>query len=92
VTADNPGGAVEVVLAQAGAKIECTVTWLDEEATDHDLESRTLHQAKREVKAWLARDGFVPVDRWSPAGTDGHQIVRHFQRPSANDRLIPLAR
>jgi hypothetical protein len=92
VTTDNPDEAIEVVLGQVGAKIECKVTWLDEEARNYDLESTSLHRAKREVKAWLARDGWVPVDRWSPAGPDGHQIERHFHRPSANDRLTPLTR
>ncbi len=81
-----------MLLRQADGKIECEVTWLDEEATGHDLESRSLHHAKREVKAWLARDGWVPVDRWSRAGTDGNQIMRHFQQRPANDRLFPLVR
>jgi hypothetical protein len=44
------------------------------------------------MKASLARDGYVPVDRWSPAGADGHRIMRHFARPPANDRLLPLER
>jgi hypothetical protein len=92
VSAENPEGAIEVVLRQVGAKIECKVTWLDEEATDYDLRSVSLHRAKHEIKAWLARDGYVPVDRWSPAGADGHQITRHFRQPPANDRLLPLTR
>ncbi len=91
MTTDNPAEAIEVMLRQAGAKIECTVTWLDEDTSDHDLESRSFHHAKREVRAWLARDGWVPVDRWSSAGTDG-RIVRHFRRPPVNDRLFPLVR
>jgi hypothetical protein len=92
MTSDETGGVIEVVLRQAGAKIECRVTWPDEDATDYDLRSVSLHRAKHEIKAWLARDGFVPVDRWSTAGTDGHQIMRHFRRPPANDRLAPLVR
>jgi hypothetical protein len=87
VTTDSPEGAVEVVLRQAGTKIECTVTWPDEQASGHDLEGHSLHHAKREIKAWLERDGFVPVDRWRPVGTDGNQIVRHFLRPLAKDRF-----
>jgi len=92
MTADETDEVIEVVLRQASAKIECRVTWPDEQATDYDLRSVSLHRAKHEIKAWLARDGFVPVDRWSAAGTDGHQITRHFKRPPANDRLAPLAR
>jgi hypothetical protein len=92
VTTDDLAEAIEVVLCQAGAKIECKVTWLDGAATDYDLESRSFHHAEREIRDWLARDGRVPVDRWSSAGSDGHQIVRHFRRPPANDRLFPLVR
>jgi hypothetical protein len=92
VTTDDPEGAIEVALRQVGAKIECKVTWPDEEPADQDLESSSLHHAKHEIKAWLARDGFVPVDRWSRAGTDGTQVVRHFRRPPANDRLFPTVR
>jgi hypothetical protein len=88
----DPEGAVEVVLRRADAKIECKVTWPDEEAAEHDLESRSLHRAKHKVKAWLARDGFVPVDRWCPVGSDGNQIVRHFLRRPANYRPFPLTR
>jgi hypothetical protein len=91
LTADATNQAVEVALRQVGAKIECTVTWLDEEATNHDLQSVSLHHAKHEIKAWLARDGFVPVDRWRAAGADG-KVMRHFRRPPANDRLAPLVR
>lgn len=80
------------MLRQVGAKIECAVTWLDEEAADHELGSVSLRHAKREVKAWLARDGWVPVDRWSAVSAAGDQIVRHFRRPPANDRLAPLVR
>jgi hypothetical protein len=92
VTADNPDGAIEVVLRQVGAKVECTVTWLDEETTDYDLGSLSLHHAKHQMRAQLARDGYVPVDRWSSAGADGHQVMRHFARPPANDRLFPTTR
>jgi hypothetical protein len=92
VTADSPGGAIEVVLRQAGTKIESKVTWLDGDTTDYDLGPVSLHHAKRQMRALLARDGYAPVDRWSPAGTDGHQIMRHFARPPANDRLFPLTR
>jgi hypothetical protein len=92
VTTGNPDEAIEVVLRQADAKIECKVTWLDDEASNYDLESTSLHHAKREIKAWLARDGWVPVDGWSPAGTDGHQIARHFHRPPAHDRMFPTVR
>jgi hypothetical protein len=91
VTTDNPEGAVEVVLRQAGTKIECTVTWPDGEASERYMEAGSLHHAKREVKAWLAGDGFVPVDRWRHVGTDGNQIVRHFLRRPALDR-IPTSR
>jgi hypothetical protein len=92
LTADATNEAIEVVLRQVGAKIECTVTWLDEEAAPYDLRSVSLHRAKHEIKAWLARDGFVPVDRWSAVGADGNQVMRHFRRPPANDRLAPLVR
>jgi hypothetical protein len=91
MTTANPEGAVQVVLRQADAKIECKVTWPDDDATDHDLDSVSLHHAKREIKAWLAGDGFEPVDRWRPVGTDGNQIVRHFLRRPAKDTL-PLVR
>jgi hypothetical protein len=92
LTTDPENQAIEVVLRQADAKIECTVTWLDEETAHYDLGSLSLHRAKRQTKAWLARDGWVPVDRWSAAGTDGNQVMRHFRRPPANDRLAPLVR
>lgn len=92
MSTDATDAVIEVVLGQAGPKIECTVTWPDEEATDYDLRSVSLHRAKREIKDWLARDGFVPVDRWSAAAAGGRQIVRHFRRPPANDRVFPLTR
>jgi hypothetical protein len=92
MSTDETDTVIEVVLRQAGAKIECKVTWPDEDVTDYDLQSVSLHRAKHEIKAWLARDGLVPVDRWSAAGTDSHQIMRHFKRPPANDRLTPLVR
>ena len=92
MTTDSANQAIQVVLRRVGAKIERTVTWLDEETTDYDLGSLSLHRAKRETKVWLARDGWVPVDRWSAAGTDGDQVMRHFRRPPANDRLAPLVR
>lgn len=80
-----------MVLRQADTKIECTVTWPNGEASERDMEAGSLHHAKREVKAWLAGDGFVAADRWRPVGTDGDQIVRHFLRRAALDR-IPLVR
>lgn len=89
MTSDNPEGAVEVVLRQTGAKIECTVTWPDGEPSERDLEAGSLHRAKHEVKAWLDGDGFEPVDRWRRVGTDDTYIVRHFLRRPANERLIP---
>jgi hypothetical protein len=92
VTTDNPEGSVEVVLRQAETKIECTVTWPDDQASEHDPECRSLHHAKREIKAWLVGDGFMPVDRWRCVGTDGDQFVRHFLRRPASDRPIPPAR
>ena len=92
MTADSPDGAIEVVLRQAGATIEGKVTWLDGDATDYDLGPVSWHHAKRQMRAWLARDGYAPVDRWSPADPDGHQIVRHFARPPANERVFPLTR
>ena len=91
MTTDATNEAIEVVLRQVGAKIECTVTWLDEEAADYNLRSVSLHRAKREIKAWLAQDGFVPVDRWRVADADD-KVMRHFRRPPANDRLAPLVR
>jgi hypothetical protein len=91
MSADNPDVAIEVVLRQVGAKIECTVTWLDGDATDYDLGPLSLHHAKRQMKASLARDGYVPVDPWSRADTDG-KVIRHFARPPANDRLLPYVR
>ena len=90
MTSDETDEVIEVVLHQAGTKIECKVTWPDEDATDYDLQSVSLHRAKHEIKAWLARDGLAPVDRWRTTGTDAHQIVRHFKRPPANDRITPL--
>jgi hypothetical protein len=92
LTTDSSNQAIEVVLRRVGAKIECTVTWLDEETTDYDLGSLSLHRAKRETKARLARDGWVPVDRWSAAGAAGNRVMRHFRRPPADDRLAPLVR
>jgi hypothetical protein len=91
MSADNPDTAIEVVLRQLGAKIECKVTWLDGDATDYDLGSLSLHRAKRQMKASLARDGYIPVDRWSPADADG-KVMRHFARPPANDRVFPTVR
>jgi hypothetical protein len=87
VTADYPEGAVGVVLRRAGTKIECTVAWPNGEACERDMEAGSLRHAKREVKAWLAGDGFVPADRWRRAGTDGDQIVRHFLRCAAPGRI-----
>ena len=92
MTTDSANQAIQVVLRRVGAKSERTVTWLDEETADYDLGSLSLHRAKRETKAWLARDGWVPVDRWSAAGTDGNQVMRHFRRPPVNERLAPLVR
>ena len=83
--------AIEVVLRQVGAKIECKVTWLDGDATDYDLGPLSLHHAKRQMKTSLASDGYVPVDRWSRADPDG-KVIRHFARTSENDRLFPLER
>jgi len=83
---------VTVLLRQTDAKIECTVTWPDEDSRDYDLQSLSMHQAKREIKAWLARDGYRPVDRWAAPGPDGQQLMRHFARPPANDRIFPATR
>jgi len=80
---------IEVVLRQTDSKIDCRVTWQDEETSGYDLRSLSMRRAKREIKAWLGRDGYRPVDRWR-AG-DG-RIVRHFRRPPANDRLLPTVR
>jgi hypothetical protein len=89
---DQTHEAIEVVLCQTDSKIECTVTWQDEDTSDYDLKSLSMHRAKHEIRAWLARDGYRPVDRWRAAEADGRRLVRHFSRPPADDRLAPLVR
>jgi hypothetical protein len=89
---DQAHEPIAVALRQTDSSIECKVTWQDEDTSDYDLKSVSMHSAKREVRAWLARDGYRPVDRWKAAAADPHQILRHFARPPANDRLAPLVR
>jgi hypothetical protein len=89
---DETHEPIEVALCQTDSKIECKVTWQDEDTSNYDLRSLSMHRAKREIKAWLARDGYRPIDRWSAADADRHRLVRHFRRPPANDRLAPTVR
>jgi hypothetical protein len=92
MSVDETREPIQVVLSQTDSKIACRVTWPDDDTTDYDLRSLSMHRAKREIRAWLARDGYQPVDRWSRADGDGHRIVRHFKQPPADDRLAPLVR
>ena len=46
MTTDEIDTVIEVVLRQAGAKIECKVTWPDEDVTEYDLQPVSLHRAK----------------------------------------------
>jgi hypothetical protein len=82
---------IAVVLREAGTRIECTVTWQDEESSKYDLKSSSMHQAKHEVRAWLAHEGYKPIDRWRSTGDSGQAILRHFRKPPLYERSpIPV--
>jgi hypothetical protein len=86
-------GLVAVSLRQGSSKIECRVTWQDGNVTEYNLRSSSLHRAKREITASLAKEGLQPVERWSVVESDGNKLMRHFSRNDA-PRLfdLPIAR
>jgi hypothetical protein len=92
----SPGttdGMVAVSLRQGSSKIECTVTWQDENVAEYNLRASSIHRAKREITASLRTEGLLPVDRWSVVAPDGHEVMRHFSRSSAGDRWnFPIVR
>jgi hypothetical protein len=52
-----------------------------------------MHRAKREITASLRKAGLKPVDRWSVAESDGHEVMRHFSRSGAGDNWnFPIVR
>jgi hypothetical protein len=83
---------VAVSLRQDNAKIECKVTWQDDNVAEYNLRASSMHRAKREITASLRKEGLLPVDRWS-AGPDGHEVMRHFSRSGAGDNWnFPIVR
>jgi len=92
MSVDEKYEPIMVALRTTDAKIECTVTWQDEDTSNYDLKSLSMGKAKREIRKWLARDGYRPIDRWVRAASDPEQIIRHFDRPTPRERLAPLVR
>jgi hypothetical protein len=86
-------GMVSVSLLQGSSKIECKVTWQDDNVAEYDLRASSMHRAKREITASLRKKGLLPVDRWSVAETEGHEVMRHFSRSGAGDNWnFPVVR
>jgi RNA:NAD 2'-phosphotransferase (TPT1/KptA family) len=84
---------VAVSLRQGNAKIECKVTWQDDNVAEYNLRASTIHGAKREITASLRKEGLLPVDRWSVVQSDGREVMRHFSRSGAGDRwTFPIVR
>jgi len=92
----SPGatdGLVAVSLRQGSPKIGCKVTWQDDNVAEYNLRASSMHRAKREITASLRKEGLLPVDRWSAAESDGHEVVRHFSRSGAADKWnFPIVR
>jgi hypothetical protein len=86
-------GIVAVSLLQGSSKIGCKVTWQDSNVAEYNLRASSMHRAKREITASLRKAGLKPVDRWSVAESDGHEVMRHFSRSGAGDNWnFPIVR
>jgi hypothetical protein len=86
-------GMVAVSLLQGTSKIECKVTWQDDNVAEYNLRASSMHRAKREITASLRQEGLLPVDRWSVMESDGHEVMRHFSRSGAADNWnFPVVR
>ena len=84
----SPGttdGLVAVSLRQGSPTIECKVTWQDDNVAEYNLRASSMHRAKREITGSLRTEGLLPVDRWSVAESDGHEVMRHFSRSGAGE-------
>ena len=93
MAADAIDEIVAVSLRQSHAKIECEVTWQDDNVAEYDLRASSMHRAKREITASLLKKGLLPVDRWSVVESDGHDALRHFSRSGAGDKWsFPVVR
>ena len=93
MSAGATDGMVVVSLLQASSKIECKVTWQDDNVAEYHLRASSMHRAKREITASLRKEGLLPVDRWSVAESDGHEVLRHFSRSGAGDNWnFPIVR
>jgi hypothetical protein len=94
MSTDAVDGLVAVSLRQDDAKIECKVTWQDDNVAEYNLRSSSMHRAKREITASLGKEGLQPVDRWSVVESDGHEVIRHFSRQGAAGvfDLLPTVR
>jgi hypothetical protein len=90
--ANATDGIVAVSLRQGSAKIECKITWQDDNVAEYDLRASSMHRAKREITASLRGEGLLPVDRWSVVESDGGELVRHFSRRSPDRWNIPTVR
>lgn len=79
--ADNPEGSVEVVLRQADTKIECTVTWPDDQASDHDLECRLAgHRFSERAASLKSRRSEIEAVPPRPAALIIHRMTKGKSR------------
>jgi hypothetical protein len=62
MTSSVTDGLVVVSLRQRNSKIECKVTWQDENVTEYEPRSSSLRRAKREITASLVKEGLLPVE------------------------------
>jgi hypothetical protein len=92
MSAGATDGLVAVSLRQGRSKIECKVTWQDDNVTEYDLRSSSLHRAKREITASLVKGGLQPVERWSVVDSNGHELLRHFGCDGAPPIRVPTVR
>lgn len=83
---------VAVSLRQGNAKIECKVTWQDDNVADYPLLASSMHRAKREITSSLGKEGLLPVDRWSVAESGGGEVMRHFSRRGPDRWNVPTVR
>jgi len=60
MSADSVDEIVAVSLRQGDAKIECKVTWQDDNVAEYNLQASSIHRAKREITASLGKDGLLP--------------------------------
>ena len=86
---------VAVSLRQGNTKIECKVTWQDDNAAEYDLRASSMHRAKREITASLGKEGLLPVDRWSAVESDGgshapFQSARRGRQMELPDRPLMM--